>query len=123
MNLLTLFQDELDSNKIAWCTRCDDKRSHHRGFAVKATRTVHLDRMISTRSTLHRALHEIGHIVNDETGMKRWQQEKAANDFAERRMRDIGIPLPRAEVARGRAYVRRMKRWGKAISKGRRSDD
>lgn len=123
MNLLTLFQAELDGFDIAWCQACDAKNSHHRGFADPKKRTIHLDRKISTRSTLHRALHEVGHIVNNETGLLRWEKEQRANDFAELRMRDLGIPLPRAAVARGRAYVRRMKRWGKAISKGRKSDD
>lgn len=119
MTYLELFQAEIDANNVTWCKACDAKNSHHRGFAVKDTRTIHLDRKVSTRSTLHRALHEVGHIVNDETGMRRWQQEEAANDYAEKRLRELGIPVPRGEAAKGRKYVARMKRWGKNISKSK----
>lgn len=121
MNLLKIFETELEYQSIFWCTHCADGRSHRRGFADPTTKTIHLDRKISTRSTLHRALHEIGHIVNDEKGMLRWQREEAANQFAERRMRELGVPVPRTAASKGRGYVRRMKRWGTAISKARTS--
>lgn len=119
MTYLELFQAELDANKIEWCKSCLLYNSHKRGFATKGTRVVHLDRAISTRSTLHRGLHEIGHLVDDETGMKRWEREQAANEYAARRMREMNISVPRVKAAKGRAYVSRMKRWGRNISKSK----
>ena len=119
MSLRDIFVAELDSNGIAWCRGCERYGAHGRGFAVKETRTVHLESQVATRRTLHRGLHEIGHIVNDEAGMRRFEKELAANRFAERRMRELGIPVPRSEASKGRAYVARMKRWGNNISKAR----
>lgn len=121
MTYLELFQAELDSRAITWCQGCLLYNSHTRGFATKGTNTVHLKSEITTRKGLHRGLHEIGHLVNDEKGMKRWEKEEAANRFASTRMRELGIPVPRITAAKGGAYVRRMKRWGKSISKGRNS--
>jgi hypothetical protein len=121
MTYLEIFQAELDKRGITWCQGCLLYNSHTRGFACKGTNVVHLKSSLTTRSSLHRGLHEIGHLVNDETRMKRWEKEQAANDFAETHMKMLGIPLPRAAVAKGRAYVKRMKRFGKAIRKGRKS--
>ena len=117
MTFLELFQAELDSRGIQWCQGCMLYNSHTRGFACKGTNVVHLKSSIATRKSLHRGLHEIGHIVNDEKGLKRWEKEDAANRFAELRMRQLGIPVPRVTAQSGRRYVRRMKRWGKNISK------
>lgn len=117
MTYLELFQAELDSRQITWCQGCMLYNSHRRGFACKGTNVVHLKSTITNRKSLHRGLHEIGHLANDEKGMKRWEKEEAANQFAETRMRELGIPVPRVTAGKGKAYVRRMKRWGKAISK------
>lgn len=119
MTYLEIFQAELDSRGITWCQGCLLYNSHRRGFAAKGTNVVHLKSEIATRSTLHRGLHEIGHLVNDEKGMKRWQEEEAANRFAERRMRELGIKVPRKEASKAGKYVRRMKRWGRNISKSK----
>ena len=110
-----LFQAELDAHGIRWCTGCDEYNGHRRGFAIRKDRTVHLESQIATRSSLHRALHEVGHIVNDESGMRRFQKEEAANRYAARRMRELGVSIPRKVAASGRRYVARMKRWGDAI--------
>lgn len=117
MTLLEIFQAELVAHNLTWCRGCE-RPGHKRGFVVNGNKyTVHLDREISTRSTLHRGLHEIGHCVNDEAGMRRFQKEAAANKWAENRMRELGIPVPRKEAAKGKRYVRRMKRWGNNIKK------
>lgn len=119
MTYLELFQAELDSRGIRWCQGCMLYNSHRRGFATKGTNVVHLKSAIATRKSLHRGLHEIGHLANDERGMKRWQREEAANDFARARMKELGIPVPRITAAKGAGYVRRMKRWGKNIAKSK----
>ncbi len=116
MTYLEIFQTELKARGFEWCQGCLLYNSHRRGFATPGTNVVHLKSAVATRRTLHRALHEIGHLVNDERGQKRWQKEEGANRFAENRMRELGIPVPRVAAGKGRAYVGRMKRWGKAIS-------
>jgi hypothetical protein len=118
MSYMEIFQAELAARGIEWCQGCMLYNSHRRGFATKGTNVVHLKSAVATRRTLHRALHEIGHLVNDERGQKRWEKEDGANRFAENRMRELGIAVPRGEAQKGRRYVGRMKRWGSAISAG-----
>ncbi len=117
MTYLEFFQAELDAHQITWCQGCLLYNSHRRGFACRGTNVVHLKSSLATRKSLHRGLHEIGHLVNDEKGLRRWECEEAANRYAATRMRELGIPVPRVTAAKGRRYVGRMKRWGKAISK------
>lgn len=119
MIYLEIFQAELDLRGITWCQGCLLYNSHKRGFATRGTNTVHLKSEIATRKSLHRGLHEIGHLVNDEKGLRRFEKEALANKFAETRMRELGIAVPRVAASKGRAYVRRMKRWGKNISKSK----
>lgn len=117
MSLLEIFELELQRHNLKWCRGCE-RDGHKRGFVLREDKkTVHLDRSIATRSTLHRGLHEIAHCVNDETGMRRFQKEAAANQWAEKRMRELGIPVPRKKAAKGKRYVARMKRWGNNIRK------
>ena len=122
MEFREIFEAELAKRGLKWCRGegCHITASHKRGFVMRDDiSTVHYDSQIATRKTLHGGLHEIGHCVNDETGMKRWQKEAAAEKFATDLMREIGITVPRQAVAAGKRYVSRMKRWGKNISKGR----
>lgn len=121
MTYKEIFELELSTHGIRWCRRCVSRNSHARGYAVVSDRIIHLDSEISTRSTLYRGLHEIGHLVRDQAGMRRHEKERQANEWAERRLRELGIPVPRRMAARGKAYVARMKRWGKNIAKGRRA--
>lgn len=109
-----MFEAELEARGIDWCRgECGSSKSHKRGFANNA---VHLDREVATRSTLYRALHEIGHVVlrhhREHRTKRRYLREQEANTWAERRMRELGVPVPRDRVQRGQAYVARMKAWG-----------
>ena len=115
-----IFEDELKKHNLNWCKGCDAALGHKRGFVLNNDKTtVHLDREIATRSTLHRALHEIGHCVNDEKGQLRWQQEAGAEEFANKTMKEHGVPVPRKVKARGVSYVKRKKRHGDNIRSGR----
>jgi hypothetical protein len=49
--------------------------------------------------------------------MRRFQKEAQANKWAESRMRELGISVPRKVAAAGRSYVGRMKRWGNNIKR------
>jgi hypothetical protein len=120
MSLRELFEAEIAAHGLTWCRECCASGAHKRGFVLDSEpKTIHLDSEIATRSTLHRALHEVGHAVNDQRGMRRFQREAQANEWAERRMRELGVSVPRKVAAAGRAYERRMKQWGDNIRKSR----
>lgn len=115
-----IFEQELKKHNLNWCKDCDASRGHKRGFVFdKDKTTVHLDSQICTRATLHRGLHEIGHCVNDEKGQLRWQQEAGAEKFANDKMKEYGISVPRKTKSRGVSYVKRKKRHGDNIRAGR----
>ena len=116
MNFKELFEAELQAYGIGWCQSCNRYNAHRRGFAVRSERVVHYDSKIATRASLHRGLHEIGHIVANILSMRRWEQEASAEAWATKRMRELGILVPLKVLRRGRAYVARMKRWGDNIS-------
>ena len=123
MELREVFEAELMANDILLCRGCEHGRSHKRGFVRfgQAVKVVHLDRAIATRSTLHRALHEIGHLVNEvaQKSMKSWEREEDAEKYATDTMRVLGIRVPRSVVAAGVSYVARKKRHGANIRRGR----
>ena len=119
MDLKELFIAECSTNEIVWCQGCDSYNGHKRGFARFSDRTVHYDSKIATRSTLQGGLHEIGHLVANKPGMKRWEKEASAETWANNRMKELGISVPRKTRALGKQYVARMKRWGKNIAAGR----
>ena len=115
-----LFEAELKRHDIAWCRGlpldfCDYRSSHRRGFATSGT--VHYDAEIRTRATYYGGLHEIGHVVlyhPEHRRGRRFEREAEAERWAKTRMRELGVPVPRAEVAAGHAYIDRMKRHGDA---------
>ena len=120
MTLRETFEAEIAAHGLTWCRECCANNGHKRGFVLDAEpKTVHLDSEIATRSSLHRGLHEIGHAINDQRGMRRFQKEQQANEWAERRMRELGISVPRKVAAAARSYVSRMKRWGNNIRRAR----
>lgn len=111
-----VFEAELKLHGLNWCKGCDHSRGHKRGFVRGADKTtVHLDSAMAQRKSLHRGLHEIGHCINDETGQRSYEKESGAEAFATRRMRELGIRVPRETVQRGVAYVARKKRHGDNI--------
>jgi len=116
---LQIFEDELSLYGIVWCTGCEKYNSHKRGFAISKAREIHYDSKIATRATLHGGLHEIGHIVANTPSMRRWEQEASAEAWANKRMAELGISIPRKVRREGKAYVARMKRWGNNIAAGR----
>lgn len=114
------FEAELAIHGLTWCRECCTTSSHKRGFVLDADpKTVHLDSEICTRNSLHRGLHEIGHAVHDQRGMRRFERERQAEEWATRRMRELGVSVPRKVTAAGRAYVARMKRWGDNVRRSR----
>ena len=103
-----IFEKELKKHNLNWCHGCDIRGGHKRGFVLtKDKTTVHLDSQICTRATLHRGLHEIGHCVNNEKGQLRWEQEAGAEKFANDKMKEFGISVPRKTRAGGVSYVKR----------------
>ena len=121
MELREVFAAELQANDIALCRGCDQSRGHKRGFVIPGQRVVHLDRAVATRSTLHRALHEVGHVVNAEAekGQRSFEREAGANRYADLTMRALGISIPRKIRASNAAYVQRKKRHGDRIRAAR----
>ena len=120
MNTKEILEAELAKYNIKWCRHCDSRASHKRGFVYNSDKfTIHLDSEVVTRSTLHRALHEVGHCVNKEAGLRRYEQEALAEKFATDTMRAYGITVPRAVIARGVAYVTRKQRHGNNIINSR----
>ena len=121
MELARVFEAELMANNIFLCRGCDHGRGHKRGFVTRGSRVVHLDRAIATRSTLFRALHEVGHVVNAEAEkkMRSFECEAAANKYAADTKRTLGISVPRKVAASGARYVARKKRHGDRIRAGR----
>jgi Zn-dependent peptidase ImmA (M78 family) len=122
-DLKSVFEAQLLKYGVAWCRGCGiTGNSHKRGFATPDDKTVHYDREIATRKTLYGGLHEIGHVVRghgEKCRLRRFEQEREAEEFAARLIRELGISVPRSCVARGREYVERMKRWGSNIAAGR----
>jgi hypothetical protein len=121
MTFLEMFERELEIHNIGWCQGCDLQQSHRRGFAWPAGRMVHLTSKMERRASLLKGLHEIGHVVANTPGMKRWEREKSATDWAYQRMRELGVSIPREKRGRYRRYISRLKRWGKNIATGRKS--
>jgi hypothetical protein len=124
MTFLEMFERELEIHGITWCKgECDVPESTHRNraYATAKTRTVHMISKIERRSTLLDGLHEIGHIVANTPGMKRWQREKSATEWSYKRMRELGVSIPRKSRRDYNNYVARMKSWGKNIAAGRKA--
>lgn len=115
-----VFEGQLAKHGLNWCKGCENGRNHKRGYVANSDKkTVHLDSEIATRKTLHRGLHEIGHCVNDEKGLRSFECEARAEAFASRTMRELGIRVPRETVQRGVAYVARKKRHGDRIKQAK----
>jgi len=122
VSLREIFEAELAAYNLSWCRACEIGKSHSRGFVLDADKTmVHLDSEIGTRSSLYRGLHEIAHCILEEKGLRRYECEAQADRWAESKMRERGISVPRKVSGRWKAYVSRMKRWGANIRKGRRT--
>lgn len=111
-----LFESQLQKYGLNWCRGCYVSRSHKRGFVLRSDKkTVHYDSQIATRKTLHGGLHEIGHCINDEHGLRSFEREANAEAFATRTMRELGVRVPRETVRRGQDYVARKKHHGDRI--------
>ena len=117
-----IFEEELKKNNLSWCTgECNLRGGHKRGFVLRKDKTtVHYDSKIATRSTLHGGLHEIGHCLNNESGLRTFEKEANAEKFANDRMKEYGISVPRKTRALGKDYIKRRKQWGDNIRNGRR---
>ena len=118
--LIEIFEEQLRKYNLNWCKGCDASLGHKRGFVLYADKTtVHYDSKIATRSTLHGGLHEIGHCINDETGLRSFEKEAKAEEFANKTMKEYGISVPRKTKALGVRYVKRKKRHGDNIKRSR----
>jgi hypothetical protein len=134
-----LFKEALEkysaelSTQIEWCRACGLGNSHSRGFASwrsGSAPTVHYDSEIATRGTLQGGLHEIAHLVlghcaRTEKGhrknrQRRYEREAAAEQWANQRMRELGVPVPRKTQRLGKDYVAWTKHWGDNVAAGRR---
>jgi hypothetical protein len=114
-----VFENELKKHNLNWCHGCNNGRNHRRGFVSYADpSTIHFESEVATRSTLHRGLHEIGHCVLDQRGLRSYECEAGAEKFAGDTMRALGIRVPRKCVQQGAAYVARKKRHGDNIRQG-----
>lgn len=118
LSFLEIFEAELRKYGIPWCKGECGTRGHKRGFATLKSRIVHYDSKICTRATLQGGLHEIGHIVANVDGMKRWEKEESAERWANDRMRELGISIPRRILKLGKSYVSRWKRFGRNVAAG-----
>lgn len=125
MTYLELFEAELDRYGIDWCRGgCGKRSSHSRGFATVIQGTdsgmVHFDSKIARRTSLLGGLHEIGHVVLDHgksSRLRRFEQVAAATDWAVGRMRELGVPVPRAEIE----DYRPLRETDEAVGRQRRS--
>lgn len=120
-----IVQAELMAHNITLCKGgCSRGVNHPRGCAFPRWREVHLAASFSTRSTLFRFLHEVGHILDgdDSHGIlvgRRYEQEARATAYALQSFRDYGISIPRKLAADWKGYTARKKRHGDNIAKGR----
>ena len=115
-----IFEKELKKNNLNWCKGCDESRGHKRGFVLHEDKTtVHYDSKICTRATLHGGLHEIWHCIHNEKGLRSFEKEANAEKFANQKMREYGISVPRKTRALGISYVKRKKRHGDNIRRSR----
>ena len=116
---IEIFENELKKHNLNWCKGECGEKGHKRGFVLhKDKTTVHYDSKIKTRSTLHGALHEIGHCINNEKGLKSWEREANAEKFANEKFKEFGISVPRKRKALGVWYVKQKKRHGDNIRRG-----
>jgi hypothetical protein len=118
MKYINIFLQELKKHNLNWCLGECGTKGHKRGFVLLRDKsTVHLNSNISTRSSLHRGLHEIGHCINDEKRLRSYEKEAKAEEFATKLMRNLGIPIPKKVSIKGKAYVQRKKLHGDNIKK------
>ncbi len=115
-----LLGEVLKKHNLNWCKGCNASLGHKRGFVLnKDKTTIHLDSKIANRSTFHRALHEVGHCVNNESGLRSFECESGAEKFANDTMKEYGISIPRKTKASGVSYIQRKKRHGNNIKRGK----
>ena len=116
MDYRSIAEAEAKRYGVFWCTgQCGSYRGHKRGFACKHEPIVHLASTISTRSTLHRFMHELGHTQDKDYSKRQYEREAYAESFASAKLREYGIPLPRKQIALGKRYIARKKRHGDRI--------
>jgi hypothetical protein len=119
-----IVQAELLANNITLCAGCDNGDNHNRGWAYADERTIHYAKKCATRRTLYGFLHEVGHIVmghGSKCGLRRFEKEAQAEEYARASLRMLGITVPRSKVASGNAYIARRKRTGDRIIRARRA--
>lgn len=123
MDNLEIVKAELIAHNIKLCQGCETYHSHSRGFAKVDEKEIHYSAKCATRKTLYGFLHEVGHIVmghGKDCPLRRYEKEAQAEEYARNSMRDYGFPIPRVAVSKGNRYVKRMKRWGDNIKRGKR---
>ena len=120
MSYLEIFLLILRRHNLKWCKGCNARRGHKRGFVLLKDRTtIHYDSKIATRSTLFGGLHEIGHCVNDERGLRSFECEIGAENFAKSIFKEFGVAIPRERVAAGVDYIKRKKQHGDNIRRSK----
>ena len=61
----------------------------------------------------------MGHCLEKETGLRRFEEEERAENFAKDKFKELGIAIPRKRAMLGARYVARKKRHGNNIIKAR----
>jgi hypothetical protein len=121
-NYLAILEYELRKNNLNWCKECGLK-GHNRGFVLRNDKsTIHFNKKIQTRATLHGALHEVGHCINNENGLRSFEREAQAEAYANIIFRRYGLHIPRKTRSLGKNYVRRKKRHGDNITEGKKHE-
>lgn len=120
MKYLEIFEFELKKNNLNWCKGCNASRGHKRGFVLGVDKsTIHFDSKICTRSTLMGAFHEMGHCLNNEKGLRSFEIESNAEEYAKTKLKEYNIAVPRKRAMLGVDYIKRKKRHGNNIIRGR----
>lgn len=121
---LEIFEKLLLENNIRWCKNCELSHSHKRGFVMNNDKsTLHFDSKICTRSTLFNGLHELGHCLEKEKGLRRFEEEQNAENYARQKFKELGLSIPRKRAMLGVRYVKRKKRMGDRIIIARKENE
>lgn len=106
--------DVIKKYRIDLCdgTKCLDGDWHRTHAHVRSRRVCKWKRANSARSTFT-LLHEVGHIENNESWMRRAEEEYYATQWAAERAREYGIEIPEELRELYQDYIDREKARGK----------
>jgi hypothetical protein len=94
------------------------RRCSYRPLRLRGGRSSH-PAWGATRDSAHIVL---GH-CNQKNRQHRYEREAAAEGWANQRMRELGVPVPRKTRQLGKSYVAWTKSWGDNVAAGRRRSE